>query len=132
MNKAIIIGNLTRDPELTQTKTGIPAVNVTVAVPRPFKKADGSRDTDFFRVVVYRQSAEYMAKFGRKGNKVAVEGQLLHREYTAQDGARHEVWELIAERCELYAPRDDVQREVEEPRQGQGQFEEVLDDELPF
>ena len=91
MNKAILIGNLTRDPETMTTSSGITKCNFTVAVQRRFANAQGVREADFIPVVCWRQTAELCARYLSKGRKVAVEGSIQVRSYDAQDGTKRYV-----------------------------------------
>ena len=97
MNKIIITGNLTRDPELRQTESGKSVTNFTVAFRRPFK----AEETDFFPVVVWGKQAESCAKYLSKGRKVGVSGFLYSREYKASDGSPRRVMEICAEDVEF-------------------------------
>ena len=81
MNKVIIIGNLTKDPELAETSSGIAYTNLSVAVSRPFVNEDGERATDFFNVTVWRTQAENCAKYLTKGKKVSIIARLQNRTY---------------------------------------------------
>ena len=83
MNKAILIGNLTRDPETTTLSGGITKCSFTVACQRRYTNADGKREADFIPVVCWRQTAELCAKYLAKGRKVAVEGTIQTRSYEA-------------------------------------------------
>ena len=97
MNKAIIIGNLTRDPEKKVTPDGVSVTNFTVAVSRT-----GNREkTDFLPVVTWRALADNCAKYLSKGRKVAVIGEIQTRSYTAQDGGKRYVTEIIANEVEF-------------------------------
>ena len=81
MNKVFLIGNLTRDPELSTTNSGISVCRISIAVSRRFANADGSRETDFFNVTAWRGTADNCAKFLKKGNKIAVSGSIQTRNY---------------------------------------------------
>ena len=87
MNKVFLIGNLTRDPELSTTNSGISVCRISIAVSRRFANADGSRETDFFNVVAWRAIAENCAKYLKKGSKIAVMGSIQNHSYDAQDGS---------------------------------------------
>ena len=145
MNKAILIGNLTRDPETMTTSSGITKCNFTVAVQRRFANAQGVREADFIPVVCWRQTAELCARYLSKGRKVAVEGSIQVRSYDAQDGSKRYVTEVIADNVEFCdsrpdgaaRPRTDNPPPIQEPPAGYGAnnnggFTEVDDDELPF
>jgi len=96
-NKVILIGRLTRDPELRHTPQGIPVVTLTVAVDRPFTSKDGQRETDFIDVVVWQKLAETVARLLSKGRLVMVEGRLQVRSYTDKEGQKRRVYEVVAE-----------------------------------
>ena len=101
MNKVILIGNLTKDPELTTTTSGISVCRFTVAVSRRFTNSEGERETDFINVVVWRNLADNCHKFLRKGSKAAVVGNIQTRSYDAQDGTKRYVTEVVAEEVEF-------------------------------
>ena len=135
MNKLTIIGNLTRDPELRTTKTGVNVCTFTVAV----NKKDG--DADFFRVTAWRGLADTCAKFLQRGKKVCVVGPVGVSTYQAQDGATRASLEVTADDVEFLSPRvSDLPPEVpdkyaqqEMPIAGsKGGFTQVETDELPF
>ena len=144
MNKAILIGNLTRDPETMTTSSGITKCNFTVAVQRRFANAQGVREADFIPVVCWRQTAELCARYLSKGRKVAVEGSIQVRSYDAQDGTKRYVTEVIADNVEFLGSREDggsrqgnyaPASPAPAPRNAapaSSDFTEVDDDELPF
>ena len=147
MNKAILIGNLTRDPEYTTTTSGVAKCTFTLAVQRRFTNAQGVREADFISIVAWRQTAELCAKYLTKGRKCAVEGSMQTRSYDAQDGTKRYVTEIIAENVEFLAsaqkadPGPTPPPERSAPPQGQQMhmnqmqnqgYTEVDDDELPF
>jgi len=97
MNKVILIGRLTRDPEMRSTGSGINVTSFSVAVQRPFTDQSGERGVDFFNCTAWRKQAENIAKYCFKGSQVAVEGRLQNREYDAQDGSKRRVTEVQAD-----------------------------------
>ena len=97
LNKVILIGRLTREPELRYTGSGIPVANFSLAVDRPYTNQQGERETDFIRIVVWRKLAEVCAKNLGKGRLVAVEGRLQINSYEAQDGSKRQAADIIAE-----------------------------------
>jgi single-strand DNA-binding protein len=107
MNKVIMIGNLTRDPELTQTGSGIPMCRLNIAVNRPFANSEGVREADFFTVVVWRNLAETCERYLRKGNKVGVFGSLQTRTIENPDGTRKYFTDIAADDIEFLSPRND-------------------------
>ncbi len=101
MNKIIIIGNLTTDPELRYTTNEIPVANFTVAVNRPFSNQQGEREADFIRIVAWRKLAEICAAHLSKGRKVAIEGRLQLRRYKDSEGIDRIAAEVIASEVEF-------------------------------
>jgi len=107
MNRVFLIGNLTRDPELSTTSTGLSVCRLSLAVSRRFSSQDGTRETDFFNITVWRASAENCAKFLKKGSKVAVTGSLQNRSYDAQDGTKRTVTDIVADEVEFLSSKND-------------------------
>jgi len=97
LNRVILIGRLTRDPELRYTPSGVAVTQFTVAVDRPFTSQGGEREADFIPVVTWRQLAETCANYLRKGRLVAVEGRIQVRNYENNEGKRVYVTEVIAD-----------------------------------
>ncbi len=109
LNKVILIGRLTRDPELRYTGSGIPMANFSLAVDRPFTNQQGERETDFIRIVVWRKQAENCAKNLGKGRLVAIEGRLQISSYEAQDGSKRQSADVVADNVRfLDWPKDKV------------------------
>ena len=100
MNKVYMIGNLTRDPEMRSTQSGISVCNFSIAVNRR-KDANGNQQTDFLNVVAWRQLGELCGKFLMKGKKVAVVGMLQTRSYQAQDGSKRTAYDIVADEVEF-------------------------------
>ncbi len=140
MNKVILIGNLTRDPEARTTPSGVAVTTFTIAVNRRFTNQQGVREADFINIVAWRQTAELCARYLSKGRKVAVEGSIQTRSYDAQDGTKRYVTEVVADNVEFIGsnqqgearPRQDSVPLPPEPSYTPGGFTEVDDDELPF
>ncbi len=104
MNRTILVGRLTADPELRTTPNGIATTRITVAVNR-MPNANGERVADFINVVVWRRQAENVAKFCTKGSLVGIEGRIQSRSYDAQDGTRRYVTEVIADNVTFLGSR---------------------------
>lgn len=96
MNKAILIGRLTKDPELRTTPTGRNVCQFSVAVSRNFTNANGEREADFINCVVWDKQAENLVKYQNKGNQIAVEGRIQTRNYDDKDGKKVYVTEILA------------------------------------
>ncbi len=105
MNKVILIGRLTRDPELRTIASGTSTTSFSVAVNRPFTNQDGTREADFINCVAWRKQAENIAKYCSKGTQVAVEGRIQTRSYDAQDGTKRYVTEVIADNVTFLTPK---------------------------
>ena len=97
MNKVILIGRLTRDPELRTIASGNATTSFTIAVNRNFTNQNGEREADFINCVAWRKQAENIAKYCTKGSQVAVDGRIQTRNYDAQDGTKRYVTEVIAD-----------------------------------
>ena len=106
MNKVFLIGNLTRDPELRETASGVPMCHFAIAVTRPYSSQDGERQTDFFECTAWRGLGETIARFTKKGNKVAVVGHIQIRNYEDNQGAKRTAVDVIVQDCEFLTPKD--------------------------
>jgi single-strand DNA-binding protein len=134
LNRVVLIGRLTRDPELRYTPNGVAVANFTLAVDRNYKNAQGERDTDFIPCVVYRQLAELVTNYLAKGKLAAVDGRIQVRNYTGQDGQKRYVTEVIAEDVRFLSPKDNSGSNNTASAGGAGTFghEVILDDDIPF
>lgn len=106
LNRIVIIGRLTRDPELRSTSNGTPVATFTVAVDRSFSNNRGEKETDFIPVVVWRAQAESCGRYLSKGKMVAVDGRMQIRTYEANDGSKRTVAEVVAENVRFLSPKD--------------------------
>ena len=132
----MLIGNLTKDPEINTTSNGVSVCSFSIAVSRRFANADGERDVDFFNIVVWRQFAETCHKFLKKGSKVGIVGSIQNRSYTAADGTKRYATDIVADEVEfLSSNRGDA---VESADSKAVESEDVTalkpidDDGLPF
>ncbi len=105
MNRVFIIGNLTRDPELNTTNSGVSVCRFTVAVQRRVTNAEGVREADFFNVSAWRGTADNCAKFLKKGSKVSVVGSIQIRNFDRADGSKGTSVEITADEVEFLSPR---------------------------
>lgn len=110
MNKIILIGNLTKDPELTTTAGGISVAKFGIAVNRRFKNADGKREVDFINCVAWRDLGERIHEWLQKGSKCAVEGTLQIRSYETQDGERRYVTEVVCDNVEFLSTKTETEK----------------------
>ena len=131
MNKLTIIGNLTNEPDLRVTQTGINVCSFTVAVNRK-KKVEGMPEADFFKVTAWRERGELCAKFLSKGKKVSVIGPVSVSTYTANDGTTRANLEVTAEEVEFLSPRVSDPAAAPAPRDAATGMEQVETSDLPF
>ena len=103
MNKVFLIGNVTRDPELSETPSGVAVCRLGLAVNRRFSSND---ETDFFNITAWRQLAERVAKYVKKGNKVAVTGSVQIRNYEDNSGQKRTAVDIIADDVEFLTPKN--------------------------
>jgi len=158
MNKVVLIGRLTRDPDLRYPSSNVPVANFTIAVNRPFENQNGERVADFINIIVWRKQAENVKKYIGKGSLVAVEGRIQTRNYEGQDGKRVYVTEVVADSVQFLESRSQAQNrtsgsygmdvpmgpmeedmpqpttniEEEDPFANFGSDIEISDDDLPF
>lgn len=139
LNRIVLIGRLTRDPELRFTQSGIAVASFTLAVDRNFKNAQGERETDFIDIVVWRQQAELCANYLSKGKLAAVDGSLHIRSYETQDGQKRKAAEVVADNVRFLSPKEGgsgFQNQAPPPENSPfaGNADEVMvgDDDLPF
>ncbi|MFV9510322.1 single-stranded DNA-binding protein [Tepidibacillus sp. LV47] len=138
LNRVILIGRLTRDPELRYTPTGVAVATFTLAVDRNYTNQQGEREADFINIVTWRGLAENVANYLRKGRLTAVEGRLQTRSYENNEGKRVYVTEVVADHVRFLEPAHSGSR-----NQGNDRFEhdpfadegspiDISDDDLPF
>lgn len=132
MNKVFLIGNLTKDPELSQTNSGISVCRFGLAVTRRFQNADGERETDFLNIVVWRGQADNCHKFLKKGSKCAVSGSIQSRSYDAQDGTKRYVTEIVADEVEFISTNRNNDSSEGKKKAEVSDLEPIDDDTLPF
>ncbi|NGP45212.1 single-stranded DNA-binding protein [Bacillaceae bacterium SIJ1] len=105
LNRVVLVGRLTRDPELRYTPSGQAVANFTLAVDRPFTNQQGNREADFLNCVVWRRQAENVANFLKKGSLAGVDGRIQSRSYENQEGRRVYVTEVVAESVQFLEPK---------------------------
>ncbi len=126
MNKAILIGNLTKDVELTTTGSGISVAKFSIAVQRRFANAEGEREADFINIVVWRGQADNCHKFLKKGSKVGIVGAIQTRSYDGQDGTKRYATEVVAEEVQFLSTKKN------EEGGAAPELTPIDDDGLPF
>lgn len=128
-NKVILIGNMVADPELKQTPSGISVCRFRLAVQRKFTKEEGQQTADFLDVVAWRQTAEFVSKYFKKGNPILVCGQIQSRNWEDSNGAKRNSVEILAEEVSFVASKesnDTYMPSAYAPR------EVAIDENLPF
>lgn len=138
MNKVILIGNLTRDPEITTTNSGVSVCRFAIAVPRRFQNSEGERETDFINIVVWRGQAENCHKFLKKGSKCAIVGRIQTSSYDGNDGNKRYVTEVVADEVEFISTRNNgndaesFDKPAGKTNTPVAELEPIDDDSLPF
>ncbi len=138
MNKVMLIGNLTRDPELTTTNSGVSVCRFSLAVQRRFGSSDNGPQADFFNIVVWRGLGENCHKFLKKGSKCCVIGRLQNSSYEASDGTKRYTTDIIADDVEFLGTKPADSAEVgsvspSKPASKEtAELEPIDDDSLPF
>lgn len=152
MNKVFLIGNLTKDPEMRSTQSGVAVCNFSIAVNRRFRNPQtGQQETDFLNVVAWRQLAELCAKYLAKGRKVAISGSIQTHIYEAQDGSKRSAFDIVADEVEFLTTQNQQRSTQSEPgayttaaskdsgtiyapqqHNDFGGYTQVDDEELPF
>lgn len=133
LNKIILMGRLTRDPELRRTQSGTAVASFTLAVDRDYKPQDGEREADFIDIVAWRGTAEFVSKYFTKGRMAVVEGRLQVRDWKDKDGAKRRSTEVIADN--VYFGDSKKASDSDTPAATSGELQEVPEEEkgeLPF
>ena len=142
LNRVILVGRLTRNPDLRYTPAGQAVASFTVAVNRPFKNQQGEQETDFINCVVWRKPAENLANYMKKGNLIGIEGRIQTRSYEGKDGKTVYVTEVVAENIQFLESKKSGK--AQQPKQQQrinnmnknlqqnAQEIDVDDSDLPF
>ena len=149
LNKIILMGRLTRDPELRRTQSGTAVTSFSIACDRDFKSPSGEKETDFIDVVAWRNTAEFVSKYFAKGRMAVVEGRLQIRDWTDNNGGKRRSAEVVADNIYFgdskrdSAPGDygappaygaPIGRGAPAPMESRSDFAEIgeEDGELPF
>lgn len=137
-NKVILIGHLTADPELKQTQSGVSVTSFSIGVNRRFKSENGQQDCDFITVVAWRNTAEFITRYFRKGQPILICGQLQTRTWTDNQGNKRNAVEVVADEATFVAPQENTSNSApvnpyNRNEYQQAQYEEIPSDEsLPF
>ena len=150
LNRVVLMGRMVADPELKTTNAGISVTSFRIAVDRSYVKAGEQRQADFFEIVAWRSSAEFVCRNFNKGSLIAIDGQLQSRQFTTKDGQNRTVIEVVAENISFtgerrdggtYNPDSQIRRSANEGgnQTGYGNADNVdgsqlspSDDDLPF
>ena len=134
LNKIILMGRLTRDPELRRTQSGTAVASFTIAVDRDYRAASGEKETDFIDIVAWRSTAEFASKYFAKGRMAVVEGRLQIRDWKDKDGVKRRTAEVVADNVYFGDSRRSGAEApaVPEPGGDQELTEEEEDGKLPF
>ena len=139
LNKVILIGHLTADPELKQTQSGVSVTSFSIGVTRKYTRPGEQSQSDFINIVAWRQNAEFICKYFKKGNAICVCGSIQTRSYDAADGSKRYVTEVVADEATFVEKKNEKGEEYrsmpyssdkvdDAPR-----FEEIAEDgDLPF
>ena len=140
LNRVVLTGHLTKDPELKVTQSGLSVVQFVIGVQRQFARKDGGRETDFISCVAWRKTAENIAKYFRKGQLIGIEGRVQTRSYDNKNGQRVYVTEVVVDNFSFLSGKqgqgnqNSSQRPnttVQDPFAGTGSVD-ITDDDLPF
>lgn len=142
MNRTILVGRLTRDPEFRTTPSGVSVATFTLAVNRTFKNAEGKQEADFLNCVVFRKQAENVNKYVSKGSQVGVDGRLQSRSYENKEGNRVFVTEVVCDNVQFLETKGTQKQNGQQPKQSLSSQEnpfanangpiDISDDDLPF
>ncbi|HEM5005244.1 TPA: single-stranded DNA-binding protein [Streptococcus suis] len=131
INNVVLVGRMTRDAELRYTPSNQAVATFTLAVNRNFKNQDGEREADFINCVIWRQQAENLANWAKKGALIGITGRIQTRNYENQQGQRVYVTEVIAESFQLLESRGQQSTSQEGPF-GNSNPMDIQDEDLPF
>lgn len=145
LNRVVIVGRLTKDPDLRYTPSGVAVANFTVAVNRPFSNQQGNREVDFINCVIWRKQAENLANYMNKGSMVGVDGRIQTRSFDGQDGKRVFITEIVAESVQFLENKSSEgsksshqqhsntgQHQTNKGLEHEGEPVNLEDDDLPF
>ena len=142
INRTVLVGRLTKDPELKYTPSGVPMARFTLAVNRPFSNQQGEKEADFINCIAWRKQAENLSNFMKKGNMVGIEGRIQTGSFEGQDGKRVFTTDVIADSIQFLEARGggsgSQNTQGQQNQMGEDPFAnskgsiEVSDDDLPF
>ncbi|MCR1798287.1 single-stranded DNA-binding protein [Staphylococcus warneri] len=121
LNRVVLVGRLTKDPEFRTTQNGVSVTTFTLAVNRNFKNKNGEQQADFINVVVFRQQAENVNNYLSKGNLASVDGRIQSRSYENKEGQRVYVTEVLADSVQFLEPKNNQSNNRPQQQSGQAQ-----------
>jgi|SRR5690625_1645881 len=124
LNRVVLVGRLTRDPDLRYTPNGVAVANFNIACNRPFKNQQGENEADFINCVVWRKTAENLANYMRKGSMIGVDGRIQTRSYENKDGNMVYVTEVVAESIQFLESRGGSGQQQQQPSGYGNQFQQ--------
>lgn len=131
LNRAILMGRITKSPELKTTPNGVSVIQISIAVDRDYTPKGQEKQTDFINVVAWRGTAEFISKHFEKGQLIALAGSIQTRSYTDNQGNKRSVTEVIADQVYFCGGKNDNKKT--EPKFDESDFEEIgIDPDLPF
>lgn len=131
LNRVILIGRLTKDPELRYSPSGVGVTNFTLAVERPFK-TNGEKETDFINIVTFKKTAESCANYLSKGRLTAVEGRIQTRNYENNEGRKIYVTEIVADNVRFLESSKKNDQPSNNQQENNSTYPEISDSDLPF
>lgn len=147
INNVVLVGRLTKDPDLRYTNTGLAVATFTLAVNRNFTNQSGNREADFINCVIWRKQAENLANFAKKGSLMGITGRIQTRNYDNQQGQKVFVTEVLAENFQMLEPRNSTEQRSQNPNNFNNSNQapaasnpepfsgteiDISDDDLPF
>ena len=136
MNIAILMGRLTADPELKHTPNNVAVTSFTIAVDRSYAKAGEARQTDFIDIVAWRSTAEFICKYFRKGQMIALQGSIQTRSYTDKQGNKRKAFEVVADGVHFCGSKSEEKTSdtayAAAPQEAPEHIDVTDDDDLPF
>lgn len=145
LNRVVLVGRLTRDPELRYTGSGVAVANGNIACNRPFKNQNGENEADFINFVVWKKAAENLANYMKKGSQIGIDGRMQTRSYEDKNGNMQYVTEVVADSIQFLESKGGQQQNNVQWNQQQGQFQQqnnpvqgsgkqvdISDSDLPF
>lgn len=132
LNRVILMGRLTADPELRQTQSGLSVLSFSIAVERDFTPKGEERQVDFINLVAWRHTAEFISKYFTKGKMIAVDGRLQVRHYTDSNGNNRTIAEVLIDKAYFAGGDNNANKRQSITIDDVGDFEEIDDEDLPF